>query len=115
MSWKRFENELFKMCGNPVFQTLMDGKGDKVTAEGMELLRKEVKNLKGELMTAEEGQLVVMTLHHADTCQPFAHTAAIIGERSPLPADNGCGLVEQLYSAERFGWFNILTFKNVKQ
>lgn len=36
------DNELLK-------QTLMEGKGDKATAEGMELLRKEVEKLNGEL------------------------------------------------------------------
>lgn len=39
------DNELLK-------QTLMEGKGDKATAEGMELLRKEVEKLKDELMTS---------------------------------------------------------------
>ncbi|KAL7400116.1 hypothetical protein ABVT39_006776 [Epinephelus coioides] len=39
------DNELLK-------QTLMEGKGDKATAEGMELLRKEVEKLKGELKTS---------------------------------------------------------------
>eukprot|EP00064_Thunnus_orientalis_P009039 superscaffoldBa00001120_g9062 len=38
------DNELLK-------QTLMEGKGDKATAEGMELLRKEVEKLKEELKT----------------------------------------------------------------
>lgn len=37
------------------FQTLMEGKGDKATAEGMELLRKEVEKMKEELKTSEEG------------------------------------------------------------
>ncbi|XP_034025268.1 B-cell receptor-associated protein 29-like isoform X2 [Thalassophryne amazonica] len=41
----REDNELLK-------KTLMDGKGDKATAEGMELLRKEVEELKEELKTA---------------------------------------------------------------
>lgn len=35
-------------------QTLMEGKGDQATAEGMELLRQEVKKLKGELQASEE-------------------------------------------------------------
>ncbi|XP_037836089.1 B-cell receptor-associated protein 29 isoform X2 [Kryptolebias marmoratus] len=35
-------------------QTLMEGKGDKATAEGMELLRKEVGTLKGELKVSED-------------------------------------------------------------
>lgn len=39
------DNELLK-------QTLMEGKGDKATAEGMELLRKEVEKLKDELKTS---------------------------------------------------------------
>lgn len=39
------DNELLK-------QTLMEGKGDKATAEGMELLRKEVEKLKEELKTS---------------------------------------------------------------
>ncbi|XP_067362677.1 B-cell receptor-associated protein 29-like isoform X2 [Channa argus] len=38
------DNELLK-------QTLMEGKGDKATAEGMELLRKEVEKLKEQLKT----------------------------------------------------------------
>lgn len=37
-------------------QTLMEGKGDKATAEGMELLRKEVEKLKEELETTGDGQ-----------------------------------------------------------
>ncbi|XP_039987482.1 tRNA-dihydrouridine synthase B-like isoform X2 [Xiphias gladius] len=41
------DNELLK-------QTLMKGKGDKATSEGMELLRKEVEKLKEELKTAED-------------------------------------------------------------
>lgn len=36
-------------------QTLMDGTGDKASAEGMELLRKEVKKMKQEVKTSEEG------------------------------------------------------------
>ncbi|XP_035535502.1 B-cell receptor-associated protein 29 [Morone saxatilis] len=39
------DNELLK-------QTLMEGKGDKATAEGMELLRKDVERLKEELKTS---------------------------------------------------------------
>uniref|UniRef100_UPI003AAA5FB9 refilin-B isoform X1 n=2 Tax=Centroberyx gerrardi TaxID=166262 RepID=UPI003AAA5FB9 len=39
------DNELLK-------QTLMEGKGDKATAEGMELLRKEVEKLKIELKSS---------------------------------------------------------------
>lgn len=35
-------------------KTLMDGKGDKATAEGMELLQQEVKKLKEELRASEE-------------------------------------------------------------
>lgn len=38
-----------------VFQTLMAGTGDKLTAEGMELLRKEVENLKEELTISGDG------------------------------------------------------------
>lgn len=34
----------------------MEGKGDKATAEGMELLRKEVEKLKEELKTAGDGE-----------------------------------------------------------
>ncbi|XP_051933773.1 B-cell receptor-associated protein 29 [Hippocampus zosterae] len=41
------DNELLK-------KTLMEGTGDKATAEGMELLRKEVEKLKDELKTSEE-------------------------------------------------------------
>lgn len=33
----------------------MEGKGDKATAEGMELLRKEVGQLEEELKTSGEG------------------------------------------------------------
>lgn len=33
----------------------MEGKGDKATAEGMELLRKEVEKMKEEVKTSEEG------------------------------------------------------------
>lgn len=33
----------------------MEGKGDKATAEGMELLRKEVDKMKEELKTSEDG------------------------------------------------------------
>lgn len=36
-------------------QTLMDGKGDKATAEGMELLRKDMEKLKEELKTSKDG------------------------------------------------------------
>lgn len=32
----------------------MEGKGDKATAEGMELLREEVRKLKGELKASVE-------------------------------------------------------------
>lgn len=39
------DNELLK-------QTLMEGKGDKATVEGMELLRQEVEKLKGQLETS---------------------------------------------------------------
>lgn len=39
------DNEMLK-------QTLMEGKGDKATAEGMELLREEVEKLKEELKTS---------------------------------------------------------------
>lgn len=39
------DNELLK-------QTLMEGKGEKATAEGMELLRKEVEKLKEEVKTS---------------------------------------------------------------
>lgn len=35
-------------------QTLMEGKGDQATAEGMELLRQEVTKLKEELKASEE-------------------------------------------------------------
>lgn len=38
-----------------LFQTLMEGKGEKATAEGMELLRKEVRKLKEELKTSADG------------------------------------------------------------
>uniref|UniRef100_A0A672JH17 Endoplasmic reticulum transmembrane protein n=1 Tax=Salarias fasciatus TaxID=181472 RepID=A0A672JH17_SALFA len=41
------ENERLK-------QTLMEGKGDKATEEGMELLRTEVQKLKGELKTSAD-------------------------------------------------------------
>lgn len=41
------DNELLK-------QTLMDGKGDKATAEGMELLRKDMEKLKEELRTSKD-------------------------------------------------------------
>ncbi|KAK5904621.1 hypothetical protein CesoFtcFv8_006163 [Champsocephalus esox] len=41
------DNELLK-------KTLMEGKGDKATAEGMELLRKEVEKMKEELKTSED-------------------------------------------------------------
>lgn len=37
------------------FQTLMEGKGDKATAEGMELLRGEVDKLKEELKISGSG------------------------------------------------------------
>lgn len=42
------DNELLK-------QTLMEGRGDKATAEGMDLLRKEVEKLKEEVKTSGEG------------------------------------------------------------
>ena len=42
-------------CDNH-FQTLMEGKGDKATAEGMELLRKEVEKMKEALKTSEDGK-----------------------------------------------------------
>lgn len=46
-------------------QTLMDGTGDKATAEGMELLRREVEKMKQELETAEEGLCsLVLALHY---------------------------------------------------
>ncbi|XP_034081368.1 tRNA-dihydrouridine(20a/20b) synthase [NAD(P)+]-like isoform X3 [Gymnodraco acuticeps] len=41
------DNELLK-------KTLMEGKGDKATAEGMELLRKQVEKMKEELKTSED-------------------------------------------------------------
>lgn len=34
----------------------MDGKGDKATAEGNDLLRKELDKLKEELATSEDGK-----------------------------------------------------------
>ncbi|XP_054474118.1 uncharacterized protein LOC129106796 isoform X2 [Anoplopoma fimbria] len=55
------DNELLK-------QTLMEGKGDKASAEGMELLRKEVEKLKEEVRTSgdalknSESEVVVMKL-----------------------------------------------------
>lgn len=36
----------------------MEGVGDKATAEGMELLRKEVGKLKDELKTSGEGEFI---------------------------------------------------------
>ncbi|XP_042074070.1 probable tRNA-dihydrouridine synthase 1 isoform X2 [Haplochromis burtoni] len=42
------DNELLK-------QTLMEGRGDRATAEGMDLLRKEVEKLKEELKTSGDG------------------------------------------------------------
>lgn len=36
-------------------QVLMDGTGEQASAEGMELLRKEVEKIKGALKTSEEG------------------------------------------------------------
>lgn len=41
------DNELLK-------KTLMEGKGDKATAEGMELLRKNIETLKEELKTSKD-------------------------------------------------------------
>lgn len=38
------------------FQTLMDGKGNKATADGNELLRKEMEKLREELKGSEEGE-----------------------------------------------------------
>lgn len=38
-----------------MFQTLMEGKGDKATAEGMELLRKNIETLKQELKASGDG------------------------------------------------------------
>ncbi len=38
-----------------VFQALMEGKGDKATAEGLGLLKKEVERLKEELKTSGDG------------------------------------------------------------
>lgn len=38
-----------------VFQTLMEGRGDQATAEGMELLRGEVEKLKENLTVSEDG------------------------------------------------------------
>lgn len=37
------------------FQTLMEGKGDKATAEGMQLLRGEVDKVKEELKISANG------------------------------------------------------------
>ncbi|KAM9407413.1 B-cell receptor-associated protein 29-like isoform 2-T3 [Salvelinus alpinus] len=50
-------NQTAKKCieDNKVLkQTLMDGKGNKATAEGNELLRKEMEKLRGELKGSEE-------------------------------------------------------------
>lgn len=38
-----------------MLQILMEGKGDKATAEGMELLRNEVGTLKEKLKLSEDG------------------------------------------------------------
>lgn len=38
-----------------VLQLLMDGTGEKASEEGMELLRRELKKIKEELNTSEEG------------------------------------------------------------
>lgn len=51
------DNELLK-------QALMEGKGDKVTAEGMELLKREVERLKKELKTS--GDALKNSLSEAD-------------------------------------------------
>nr|XP_020455814.1 B-cell receptor-associated protein 29 [Monopterus albus]XP_020455815.1 B-cell receptor-associated protein 29 [Monopterus albus] len=51
------DNELLK-------QSLMEGKGDKATAEGMELLRQEVEKLKEELKIA--GDALVKSQSEAD-------------------------------------------------
>ncbi|XP_015246457.1 PREDICTED: B-cell receptor-associated protein 29 [Cyprinodon variegatus] len=46
--------ENYKKDNEQLKQTLMEGVGDKATAEGMELLRKEVGKLKDELKTSGE-------------------------------------------------------------
>lgn len=45
------------------FQTLMEGKGDKATAEGMELLRKEVEKLKEQLKISGDGSYPCICAH----------------------------------------------------
>lgn len=41
----------------------MEGKGDKATAEGMELLRKEVEKLKEELKVSGDGSYPCTCAH----------------------------------------------------
>lgn len=43
-------------CVYNLFQTLMDGKSDKATEDGVKLLRAEMEKLKKELKTSEDGQ-----------------------------------------------------------
>lgn len=57
------------------FQTLMDGKGDKATAEGMELLRKEVGKLKEELTINKDGLYPCTYIY--DACCGFALVLAL--------------------------------------
>lgn len=49
----------------------MEGTGDKATAEGMELLRKEVEKLKEELKTAGEGQCRCIFPYCVNICVNF--------------------------------------------
>lgn len=54
-SFHVFDVIYLRLMSFDVFQTLMDGKGDKATAQGMELLRTEVGKLKEELKTSGDG------------------------------------------------------------
>lgn len=41
----------------------MEGQGNKATAQGMELLRKEVEKLKEEVKTSEKGEYLCIFSH----------------------------------------------------
>uniref|UniRef100_A0A4W6D2Q8 Endoplasmic reticulum transmembrane protein n=1 Tax=Lates calcarifer TaxID=8187 RepID=A0A4W6D2Q8_LATCA len=87
------DNELLK-------QTLMEGKGDKATAEGMELLRKEVEKLKQELKTAE----VALTKSQSEADVMKKQTEGLAREYDRLLKEH-----QELQNKNQAHWLLLLT------
>lgn len=56
-------DELYFIISFDAFQTLMEGKGGKATAEGMELLREDVEKLKEQLKISGDGSYPCICAH----------------------------------------------------